>query len=549
MYVVTNASGEVELEIDSNSPTAIQHAINVAFPKHTPIFAVSDPTVDAMEKDVEESRHLNPAEGAPAYAMKISGLPWDESRGVGFTLAEVEAQYPLTKAGLKAAHTALREYFPNTPDEFGFSQWETPAKMARKLLKSNTKTSKAIEGFGGKKIPPSYAVGINVMPFALGAMMSAKSAASQKAAYHKDPRNKERPVRFRSLPLVAPRLDDPTKTRAMDWTPKRPQGLCAGSSALCRKTCLVFTGQNGAVAFNDISKMFTERALFFAPLAFARMLIEAIEVHYAYCKKANLKPFVRLNVYSDIPWELLFPDLFDYFEKKYGHDVEKGGLAFYDYTKVPGRGPNPKPNYDLTFSYSGGNIVAMREALRSGMRAAVVFLRATASGSKLPLFDIRPASGRGAAESISAKTEKLAVAMYREKHPGNTKLTVTRKRGATYKDAERLDDLVFEGVPVIDGDPYDMRPLDPKSVIVGLRFKVPKRVDKKAEKSGKSRREAAVETAGAFVLKPPKHDEKFVVHVERLNKDWFFTQVTPGQTGVSLAEQLNDEPRLTSDAE
>jgi hypothetical protein len=570
MFLITNADGEVELEIEAESPAAVQSAIDKAYPKHTSIFTVSDPTVVAMEKKAKATRKENPSENAPAHAMKISGLPWDEKRGVGFTMAEVDALYPVlrkkgdtdasfksrTKAGLAAAHRELQKYFPSVdkddpskPKPFGHSQWATPAKMAKKFLKANTKTSKAIEGADGGKIPPSFAVGINVMPFALGAVMSAEPVEVQEARYYADPRNRERPVNFKSLPFIAPKLGKAGGTRKMDYgelirlpdgelAPERPQGFCAGSSDLCRKTCLVFTGQNGAVAFNDVSKMMTERALFFAPLAFARMLIAAIEAHYAYCKKKGLKPFVRLNVYSDIPWELLFPDLFDHFEAKYGHDVHHGGLWFYDYSKVPGRGWRPKPNYDLTFSYSGGNISALRAALKKGERVAVVFLRATASGSKNPMWLVKPRSGSGPEERIGAKTKADAIVKYRKDHPGKNALQATKTKNPTYKGAELLKDLVFEGAPVTDGDPYDMRALDPPGVVVGLRFKVPKRVDEKASAAGLSRREAALEKAGAFVLKPPKYDEKFLVHAERLNKDWFFTQVTPPQTNVDLAAQL-----------
>lgn len=532
MYLVTNANGDVELEIDSDNPAEIQKAVDGAFSKHTPVYTVSDPTIDAMER-APEARLPNPVDRSPAHAMRISGLPWDEKRGVGITLAQVEARYPLTKDGLAAAHADLLKYFPHTEKEFGADQWNTPARMARFLLKSNTKTSKAVEGVG-VTVPPSYAVGINVMPFALGAMMSDTPAEEQRKAYYKDPKNRKRPVDFRRLPFVAPRIDDPSKTRQMEWTEKRPHGLCAGSSDACRRTCLVFTGQNGAVAYNDISKLMTERAMFFEPLAFGRMLIEAIEKHYTACKRSGLKPFVRLNVYSDIPWELFFPDMLDHFEAKYGHDIHRGGLWFYDYTKVPGRGPKPRPNYDLTFSYSGGNLNAVREALAGNMRAAVVFLRAVASGSKESLFEVT--AGK-TIERLSAMTKAAAVAKFREKHPGlRAAPTVEKLRGPTYKPAEPLTDLVFEGAPVIDGDSYDMRPLDPGNVVVGLRFKVPRRI----EVEGKSRKEAAVERAGSFVLAPPKHDEKFLVEAKRLDGNWFYTQVTPSQTHVNLAAQLND---------
>ncbi len=544
MYLVTNANGDVELEIDSDKMADVKEAVDGVFPKHTSIYTVADPAVEEMEKHAKKMRMPNPPGSAPAHAMKISGLPWDEKRGVGLTMADVLAKYPLTKDGLAAAHKALLKYFPNQPDQFGYKEWRTPMMMAAALLKSNTKTKKAVEGVG-IIVPPSFAVGINIMPFALGAMQSELSARAQTDQYLKDPKNRERPVKFVHLPFVAPKVNG-TGMRKMDWSKERPQGLCAGSTDLCRKTCLVFTGQNGAVAYNDVSKLMTERALFFEPVAFCRMLMESIEFHYRYCKKQGLKPFVRLNVYSDIPWELLFPDLFHHFEAKYGHNINAGGLWFYDYTKVGGRSARPMPNYDLTFSYSGGNLPQVREALHRDMRAAVVFLRQTASGSKKTLFEVSLAGVRGKKERFSAMMEEEAMAMYRAKHPGKARLAVSVVRGPTYKAAESVTDLIFEGAPVIDGDPYDMRPLDPTNVVVGLRFKVPRRLE---QKTGESRRESAAGAGGAFVLAPPKHDEKFLVHATRLDKQWFFTQVTPGQTNVNVATQLNSEESRQNAAE
>lgn len=83
---------------------------------------------------------------------------------------------------------------------------------------------------------------------------------------------------------------------------------------------------------------------------------------------------------------------------------------FYDYTKVRDRISLPKkyPNYDLTFSYTGHNWNTCQEMLKSKINVAVVF--------------------------------KAVPASYN-----------------LYK--------------VIDGDRYDMRYMDKKGVIVGLKFK------------------------------------------------------------------------------
>jgi hypothetical protein len=66
-------------------------------------------------------------------------------------------------------------------------------------------------------------------------------------------------------------------------------------------------------------------------------------------------------VLSDIPWELVCPELFELFPD----------LGFYDYTKVPGR--TGFDNYDLTFSFSGTNERQTKSEIARGHRVAVVY--------------------------------------------------------------------------------------------------------------------------------------------------------------------------------
>jgi hypothetical protein len=151
------------------------------------------------------------------------------------------------------------------------------------------------------------------------------------------------------------------------------------------------------------------------------MLVDGIDQHASRSRKYEL--FVRLNVFSDIPWELVFPELFAHFSD----------LTFYDYTKVPGR--VTPPNYDLTFSYSGINEAYMDYEIRRGRRVAMVFL------SDLP--------------RLSA-----------EKRP--------RGYGLPKK---------FLNLNVVDGDVSDVRPRDEAPSIVGLRWKSPHGQDKALERA------------------------------------------------------------------
>lgn len=83
-------------------------------------------------------------------------------------------------------------------------------------------------------------------------------------------------------------------------------------------------------------------------------------------------------------------------------------IQFYDYTKIPGRKVSDLDNYHLTFSAADGNELDVRRAVRDGMNVTVVF-------DRVP---------------------------------------------------ER-----YLGRPVFDGDESDLRFLDPKGVIVGLKAK------------------------------------------------------------------------------
>jgi len=88
-------------------------------------------------------------------------------------------------------------------------------------------------------------------------------------------------------------------------------------------------------------------------------------------------------------------------------------VQFYDYTKIPGPHARQLANYHLTFSRSESNAADMAEAMMNGVSVAVVF--STRRGRPLP--------------------------------------------------------EMWQGVPVIDGDKHDLRFLDERGVIVGLRAK------------------------------------------------------------------------------
>jgi hypothetical protein len=158
---------------------------------------------------------------------------------------------------------------------------------------------------------------------------------------------------------------------------------------------------------------------------FMAALVQAIAAHIRTAEKHGLIPAVRLNGTSDIAWEtieirrvdasgapIVYRNVFDRF----------AGVQFYDYTKIPARlrryGEGKLPaNYHLTGSYS------------------------EASADYLAL--IAPAFDEGAANFAAV----FAVG-----------------RGRPLPET-------FKGRQVIDGDATDLRFLDPRGVVVGLRAK------------------------------------------------------------------------------
>lgn len=195
---------------------------------------------------------------------------------------------------------------------------------------------------------------------------------------------------------------------------------CVGASAACVASCLVYSGRNDADPYNAVVKASRYRALLGDPQAFLRMLSESIARHER--RREHTDPFVRLNVFSDLPWELICPELFEVHQ----------AMQFYDYTKVENR--ETPANYDLTFSFSGANADRVGRELDKDRRIAVVFV---------PPKRV-PAKGRARGEGLPEVID------------------VAELFGS------ELGELI-----VLDGDVSDVRPRDMAPAIVGLRWKIP----------------------------------------------------------------------------
>lgn len=195
--------------------------------------------------------------------------------------------------------------------------------------------------------------------------------------------------------------------------------VCPDATPGCIATCL-FTAGRGV--FPKVRQARIERTKLFnhGPHLFVDMLVKEITSLCKRAAKKRLIPVIRLNGTSDLPWERIKgsdgKSLMETFPK----------VQFYDYTKTYTRvGPQGEEwprNYHLTFSRSESNSNRAEHVIAPPAWANIAVVFAIKRGQPLP-----------------AK---------------------------------------WGGYPVLDGDVTDLRFLDPKGHIVGLRAKGKAKKDK-----------------------------------------------------------------------
>jgi len=183
-------------------------------------------------------------------------------------------------------------------------------------------------------------------------------------------------------------------------------GTMCAMARTCKATCLAFQGQ-GTMTNVMTTRIAKTVAFRLAPDWFREKLDRELA---AKRRHNNGILGVRPNMLTDIPFE------------NYGLPDRHPGTLFYDYTKLPNRSGWVRPNYYVTFSYDGTNLVEALRVLESGNNVAVVF------------YDNLPGA-------------KCGKAAHRQSLPS-----------------------CWQGYPVIDGGVTDWRPEDPRGVVVGLRL-------------------------------------------------------------------------------
>ena len=189
------------------------------------------------------------------------------------------------------------------------------------------------------------------------------------------------------------------------------RNVCSHASEGCIQACLFSAGM-GVFSNVQDARIAKTKAFFANPKQFVEDLAKDIEAAQRKAQREGLELCVRLNGTSDLPWENLGGQAGVCLMRRFP------GVRFYDYTKNPARiraflaGRMPE-NYSLTFSRSECNGETALELAKAGANVAVVF----ATGKK------------------DALPEEWA------------------------------------GRPVVDGDLHDLRFLDGRGRIVGLRAK------------------------------------------------------------------------------
>ncbi len=343
-WLVLDQGGDVIAQSESHAD-AVQWALTMGM----------SPVIDDLSADMQEEE---PRLVANPRAGKL--LPTAELGAMAAGPISVMAN-EVDRIPLQEAYEQLVPYFPRirSSGSARLVLQDNVANLVKSFLGANFKTSKKV-----KRGRPARIQGLLLAPYYqwLRAMRAWRNGdrriqTSAKKVPVPDKRWLDRFLRL---------------TEDLDLPPVVPQGEydhCVGSSHWCRGCCLQGTGR-GVAAHAVIKKMVLSTMMHHVPIPFFRVLREAIDRHAHNSMVAGKQPMVRLNVFSDIPWEVVVPWLID--EKSRG----KEKVQFYDYTKLVGRGPvtGAGGNYDITFSFSGDNQHEVASEIEHGTRIAVVFV-------------------------------------------------------------------------------------------------------------------------------------------------------------------------------
>lgn len=158
--------------------------------------------------------------------------------------------------------------------------------------------------------------------------------------------------------------------------------VCPHATPGCTAACL-FTAGRGAMTNVKNARIKKTKLFFEQRDKFWSMLIADLAELVMVAESVDMKPAVRLNGTSDLPWERMPVTVGG---KRIADNIMSifPGVQFYDYTKWPNRYGHGVKNYDLTFSVAEtrANEKHAREWLSIGGKVAMVF--GVKKGDKLP---------------------------------------------------------------------------------------------------------------------------------------------------------------------
>lgn len=190
--------------------------------------------------------------------------------------------------------------------------------------------------------------------------------------------------------------------------------LCTSATIQCIKACLKTSGRMG-LGEAHVARLIRTMFFLYCFDQYRERLRAEIRALQRKADKKGMRLAIRLNGTSDVPWESVkHGRLLQSLMAEFPH------AEFYDYTKHVGRclkayrERHGLERYSLTLSFSGTNWKGCESALKEGTNVAVVFDSA-------------------------------------------------------------LFPEMLKGFPIINGDAHDLRFLDERGAIVGLKFKLPRK--------------------------------------------------------------------------
>lgn len=193
--------------------------------------------------------------------------------------------------------------------------------------------------------------------------------------------------------------------------------VCPGRSEGCTSAC---NGRSGRGRFDScqLARINKTRRLFEERQQFIDDLNWSIETHTRKCNREGLKPAIRLNGTSDLPW----------WSEKYGSIIQSHpNVQFYDYTKVIGY-LNPEKsetinlkNYCQVFSRSENNLEKVKQAIKWGYNVAVAF--ELDENKKLPKSFMDLPVRNGDKHDLIFKHRKQCIIGLRYKKPRDVTIT------------------------------------------------------------------------------------------------------------------------------